>query len=255
MRRGSMRERGPNTWQLRVYLGVDTRSGRQRYATRTVPRVASGGDPSARVAGRRVRRHLPGSGSVTRDLRRTGRAGTVAISPRRAGPNRTSAPATHEGDSWRPGRLRRSPDSTLPSTGPNRRRRGPARWSSPSVGSPPTSGRRRSIAGLACSMICPRTTSSTATPPKRASSVSLAIWPATGCTWLRSPSMGWWLTPPRPDPIRGRVRRGPRTPPSSCGRARQWSGPPARNDRGWCGCGGKYKKCCGRVPAASEDPQ
>lgn len=36
MRRGSMRQRGPNTWQLRVYLGIDSDTGRQRYATRTV---------------------------------------------------------------------------------------------------------------------------------------------------------------------------------------------------------------------------
>jgi len=36
MRRGSMRQRGTNSWQLRVYLGIDSNTGRQRYATRTV---------------------------------------------------------------------------------------------------------------------------------------------------------------------------------------------------------------------------
>lgn len=36
MRRGSLRQRGTNTWQLRVYLGIDPGTGRQRYATRTV---------------------------------------------------------------------------------------------------------------------------------------------------------------------------------------------------------------------------
>ena len=35
MRRGSMRQRG-NAWQLRVYLGINAETGRQRYATRTV---------------------------------------------------------------------------------------------------------------------------------------------------------------------------------------------------------------------------
>jgi integrase len=33
---GSMRRRGPNSWQLRIYTGIDPQSGRQRWATRTV---------------------------------------------------------------------------------------------------------------------------------------------------------------------------------------------------------------------------
>jgi integrase len=33
---GSMRRRGPNSWQFRVYMGIDPQSGRQRWATRTV---------------------------------------------------------------------------------------------------------------------------------------------------------------------------------------------------------------------------
>jgi hypothetical protein len=33
---GSIRQRGPNSWQLRVYAGIDASSGRQRWATRTV---------------------------------------------------------------------------------------------------------------------------------------------------------------------------------------------------------------------------
>jgi integrase len=33
---GSMRQRGRDTWQLRVYIGVDLGNGRERYATRTV---------------------------------------------------------------------------------------------------------------------------------------------------------------------------------------------------------------------------
>jgi integrase len=33
---GSIRRRGPNSWQLRIYVGMDPRSGRQRWATRTV---------------------------------------------------------------------------------------------------------------------------------------------------------------------------------------------------------------------------
>src|SRR5271165_1710674 len=33
---GSLRRRGPNSWQLRIYVGVDPQSGRQRWATRTV---------------------------------------------------------------------------------------------------------------------------------------------------------------------------------------------------------------------------
>lgn len=31
--------------------------------------------------------------------------------------------------------------------------------------------------------------------------------------------------------------------------------PPGRNDRCWCGSDRKYKKCCGPVPAAPDDPQ
>lgn len=31
-----MRQRGPNSWQLRVYVGLDASSGKPRYATRTV---------------------------------------------------------------------------------------------------------------------------------------------------------------------------------------------------------------------------
>ena len=33
---GSMRQRGPRTWELRVYLGLDPDTRRRRYATRTV---------------------------------------------------------------------------------------------------------------------------------------------------------------------------------------------------------------------------
>jgi len=33
---GSIRRRGPNSWQLRIYVGMDPQSGRQRWATRTV---------------------------------------------------------------------------------------------------------------------------------------------------------------------------------------------------------------------------
>ena len=33
---GSLRQRGPDTWELRVYLGVDHDSGRERWATKTV---------------------------------------------------------------------------------------------------------------------------------------------------------------------------------------------------------------------------
>src|SRR5271166_7181188 len=33
---GSIRRRGPNSWQLRIYVGMDPKSGRQRWATRTV---------------------------------------------------------------------------------------------------------------------------------------------------------------------------------------------------------------------------
>ena len=33
---GSLRQRGPDTWELRVYLGVDCDSGRERWATKTV---------------------------------------------------------------------------------------------------------------------------------------------------------------------------------------------------------------------------
>jgi integrase len=33
---GSMRQRGPGTWELRVYLGLDPDTRRRRYATRTV---------------------------------------------------------------------------------------------------------------------------------------------------------------------------------------------------------------------------
>src|SRR5688500_13905238 len=33
---GSVRQRGRGAWELRVYLGIDPDSGRQRYATRTV---------------------------------------------------------------------------------------------------------------------------------------------------------------------------------------------------------------------------
>ena len=33
---GSLCARGPDTWQLRVYLGVDADTGKQRWATTTV---------------------------------------------------------------------------------------------------------------------------------------------------------------------------------------------------------------------------
>jgi hypothetical protein len=33
---GSLRQRGPNSWELRVYLGVDADCGRERWATKTV---------------------------------------------------------------------------------------------------------------------------------------------------------------------------------------------------------------------------
>ena len=33
---GSIRRRGPNSWQLRVYTGIDATSGRKRWVTRTV---------------------------------------------------------------------------------------------------------------------------------------------------------------------------------------------------------------------------
>jgi hypothetical protein len=33
---GSLRQRGPDTWELRVYLGVEHDSGRERWATKTV---------------------------------------------------------------------------------------------------------------------------------------------------------------------------------------------------------------------------
>jgi hypothetical protein len=33
--KGSMRQRGP-AWELKVYLGADPETGRQRYATKTV---------------------------------------------------------------------------------------------------------------------------------------------------------------------------------------------------------------------------
>lgn len=36
MRRGSLRQRSANSWELRVYQGVDADTGRSRYATRTV---------------------------------------------------------------------------------------------------------------------------------------------------------------------------------------------------------------------------
>ena len=32
---GSLRQRGPDTWELRVYLGVEQDSGRERWATKT----------------------------------------------------------------------------------------------------------------------------------------------------------------------------------------------------------------------------
>ena len=40
---GSMRQRTPGSWELRVYAGVDARSGKVRYRTRTVhgPRAAA----------------------------------------------------------------------------------------------------------------------------------------------------------------------------------------------------------------------
>jgi len=33
---GSLRKRGPDSWELRVYLGVDADTGRERWATKTV---------------------------------------------------------------------------------------------------------------------------------------------------------------------------------------------------------------------------
>lgn len=36
MARGSVRQRGRGRWELRVYIGIDAATGRQRYATRTV---------------------------------------------------------------------------------------------------------------------------------------------------------------------------------------------------------------------------
>jgi hypothetical protein len=69
-------------------------------------------------------------------------------------------------------------------------------------------------------------------------------------------------------PLPGRAHRFPDAPPyvdrpcGHCGyrpeasraeqEARGVAWPPGRNDRCWCGSGRKYKKCCGRVPAAPE---
>ena len=36
MGRGSMRRRGKDSWELRVYLGTDPETGRQRWLTKTV---------------------------------------------------------------------------------------------------------------------------------------------------------------------------------------------------------------------------
>jgi hypothetical protein len=36
MGRGSIRQRGKDAWELRVYLGTDAKTGRQRWATTTV---------------------------------------------------------------------------------------------------------------------------------------------------------------------------------------------------------------------------
>lgn len=44
--KGSMRERRPGVWQLRVYLGVDAASGKKRYVGRSV----SGGKRDAQRA-------------------------------------------------------------------------------------------------------------------------------------------------------------------------------------------------------------
>jgi hypothetical protein len=33
---GSLRQRGPDSWQLRVYVGVDAESGKERWAAKTV---------------------------------------------------------------------------------------------------------------------------------------------------------------------------------------------------------------------------
>jgi hypothetical protein len=33
---GSLRQRGPDSWELRIYLGVDAATGRERWATKTV---------------------------------------------------------------------------------------------------------------------------------------------------------------------------------------------------------------------------
>jgi hypothetical protein len=33
---GSLRQRGANSWELRVYQGTDPTTGRRRYATRTI---------------------------------------------------------------------------------------------------------------------------------------------------------------------------------------------------------------------------
>jgi hypothetical protein len=41
---GSIRQRGPNSWQLRIYLGSDPENGRQRWTTRPV----SGSERAAR---------------------------------------------------------------------------------------------------------------------------------------------------------------------------------------------------------------
>jgi hypothetical protein len=45
---GPLRQRGPDTWELRVYLGVEQDSGRERWATKTVH--GSGRHATARLS-------------------------------------------------------------------------------------------------------------------------------------------------------------------------------------------------------------
>jgi tetratricopeptide (TPR) repeat protein len=55
------------------------------------------------------------------------------------------------------------------------------------------------------------------------------------------------------EPGRGEARSSYAATLLGTGAAVSW--PPGRNDRCWCGSGRKYKKCCGPVPAANDEPE
>ena len=142
--------------------------------------TSSGSSGSARSGPRSP----PEAHGVTRHPSRTAPVRTAATNRRPAAPSWTNEPAETV-DVYSRLRIPRRWSGSTPLSVRNPGPSCPARSSSPSAGSRPTSGPRRPNAGRTCSRTCPSTTSPTAMRPRHGSSASPGMPPGTGCTSRR----------------------------------------------------------------------